>query len=418
MFEAEGSRSLDRGIAAAKAGNKSTARLHLLEAARLLPEESLCWLWLAWVADRPLDAVGLLQKALAINPDLEVAWAGLRWAQALTSSPTATVSSRTALVERTAAIEVDTAILVAAEVPEATAPVELEPERTLAADSTVEVAGLATGELPPTLEASTSIEDEEDAFTVVDEEEFLPTRELLKAPLAVQDSPRPQAPSTWRVLADFSNDEEKVAAKEPEVEAEDDFELVTEPPRTAAVAGRIEPASPSLELELVDDEPADEPTPIPILTPIPIPTPRMVEAPEPPAPRLEDESPRSTIMVVDDSPTVRRLVSITLTGGGYRVISAEDGVEAVSLIGKDRPDLILMDINMPRLDGYKLCKLIKSHEKTRQIPVIMLSGKDGFFDKARGKLVGCSDYMTKPFEPGSLLQEVGRHLPAVAVASR
>ena len=119
---------------------------------------------------------------------------------------------------------------------------------------------------------------------------------------------------------------------------------------------------------------------------------------------------RPLVMVVDDSPTVRKLVSLTLERRGYRVISAFDGVAAIKELGSNRPDLILLDINMPRLDGYRLCKLIKKHEVTQSIPVVMLSGKDGMFDKLRGRLVGCSDYITKPFEADALTVKVAKYL--------
>ena len=125
---------------------------------------------------------------------------------------------------------------------------------------------------------------------------------------------------------------------------------------------------------------------------------------------------RPLVMVVDDSPTVRKLVSLTLERRGYRVISAFDGVAAIKELGTCRPDLILLDINMPRLDGYRLCKLIKKHEATQSIPVVMLSGKDGMFDKLRGRLVGCSDYITKPFEADALTHKVAKYL-AVATSS-
>jgi twitching motility two-component system response regulator PilG len=120
------------------------------------------------------------------------------------------------------------------------------------------------------------------------------------------------------------------------------------------------------------------------------------------------------VMIVDDSPTVRKLVSLTLERRGYRVISAFDGVAAIKELGACRPDLILLDINMPRLDGYRLCKLIKKHEATQNIPVVMLSGKDGMFDKLRGRLVGCSDYITKPFEADALTHKVAKYLTPVS----
>jgi twitching motility two-component system response regulator PilG len=123
------------------------------------------------------------------------------------------------------------------------------------------------------------------------------------------------------------------------------------------------------------------------------------------------------VMIVDDSPTVCKIVSITLKKRGFDVQTAADGVEAMALIATDQPDLILLDITMPRMDGYQLCKLIKGYPQTKTIPVIMLSGKDGFFDRVRGKLVGCSDYITKPFDPEMLVAAVERFLPAPMAAA-
>lgn len=128
-----------------------------------------------------------------------------------------------------------------------------------------------------------------------------------------------------------------------------------------------------------------------------------------------DSSGAPLIMTVDDSPTVRKLVTMTLEHQGYRVLTAADGLAALPLISSEQPALILLDINMPRLDGYKLCKLIKKHEKTQSIPVVMLSGKDGLFDRFRGALVGCNDYLTKPFDTQELLRTVAKYCPAPAV---
>ncbi|RMG32241.1 MAG: response regulator [Planctomycetota bacterium] len=105
---------------------------------------------------------------------------------------------------------------------------------------------------------------------------------------------------------------------------------------------------------------------------------------------------------------------MTLEKHGYRVVTAFDGVAAIKEIAAHNPALILMDINMPRLDGYQLCKLVKKHPATSHIPVLMLSGKDGMFDKLRGKLVGASGYITKPFSPEGLIEVVSRELKAVS----
>jgi len=119
-----------------------------------------------------------------------------------------------------------------------------------------------------------------------------------------------------------------------------------------------------------------------------------------------------TVMVVDDSPTVRKLVAMTLENEGYQVVAASDGYAAADSLRNVTPDLILLDIVMPGIDGYQLCKIIKGQAETAKVPVIMLSGKDGFFDKIRGRMAGSTEYVTKPFDPASLLGVVGKHCGA------
>ena len=117
-----------------------------------------------------------------------------------------------------------------------------------------------------------------------------------------------------------------------------------------------------------------------------------------------------TILVVDDSATVRRLISGKLEKSGHHVVSAEDGAEAVKILNDLVPDLILLDIAMPKMDGYQACKAIRGNKKTASIPVIMISGKDGFFDKVRGKMAGTTDYITKPFGPETLMRALSTYL--------
>ncbi len=117
-----------------------------------------------------------------------------------------------------------------------------------------------------------------------------------------------------------------------------------------------------------------------------------------------------TILVVDDSPTVRKLIAGKLEKCGHEVHCTNDGVEAMERLAELQPDLVLLDINMPRMDGYQVCKLIRSNEATKDIPVIMISGKDGFFDKVRGKMAGSSGYITKPFGPETLMKTVESYL--------
>jgi twitching motility two-component system response regulator PilG len=118
------------------------------------------------------------------------------------------------------------------------------------------------------------------------------------------------------------------------------------------------------------------------------------------------------VMVIDDSNTIRRSAEIFLLQAGCQVLLAEDGFDALAKIADHQPDVIFVDIMMPRLDGYQACALIKRHDKYRSIPVIMLSSKDGVFDRARGRMVGCDQYLTKPFSKEELLRAVSDQAPA------
>jgi twitching motility two-component system response regulator PilG len=112
------------------------------------------------------------------------------------------------------------------------------------------------------------------------------------------------------------------------------------------------------------------------------------------------------VMVIDDSKTIRRTAETLLKKAGCEVLTAVDGFEALSLIADHNPDLIFVDIMMPRLDGYQTCALIKHNEMYRDTPVIMLSSKDGLFDRARGRIVGSEEYLTKPFTKEELLDAI------------
>ena len=117
-----------------------------------------------------------------------------------------------------------------------------------------------------------------------------------------------------------------------------------------------------------------------------------------------------SILVVDDSPTVRKLIAGKLEKCGHDVICANDGVEAMERLENLVPDLVLLDINMPRMDGYQVCKHIRSNDKTKNVTVVMISGKDGFFDKVRGRMAGTTGYITKPFGPETLMKAVEMYL--------
>ncbi|NBD19745.1 response regulator [Aquabacterium fontiphilum] len=119
--------------------------------------------------------------------------------------------------------------------------------------------------------------------------------------------------------------------------------------------------------------------------------------------------PVTKVLVIDDSNTIRRSAEIFLKQGGYEVVLAEDGFDALSKVNDHEPNIIFCDILMPRLDGYQTCAIIKRNPRFARTPVIMLSSKDGLFDKARGRMVGSQDYLTKPFTKDQLLQAVAQH---------
>ena len=122
------------------------------------------------------------------------------------------------------------------------------------------------------------------------------------------------------------------------------------------------------------------------------------------------------VMVIDDSNTIRRSAEIFLVQAGCQVVLAEDGFDALAKIADHQPSVIFCDIMMPRLDGYQTCSLIKKNPKFKATPVIMLSSKDGLFDRARGRMVGSDQYLTKPFTKESLLKAVSTHVRRAAAA--
>ncbi|MAB99693.1 MULTISPECIES: twitching motility response regulator PilG [Pseudomonas] len=127
---------------------------------------------------------------------------------------------------------------------------------------------------------------------------------------------------------------------------------------------------------------------------------------------MEQNSEGLRVMVIDDSKTIRRTAETLLKKVGCEVITAVDGFDALAKIADTHPSIIFVDIMMPRLDGYQTCALIKNNSAFKSTPVIMLSSKDGLFDKAKGRIVGSDQYLTKPFSKEELLGAIKAHVPA------
>ena len=120
------------------------------------------------------------------------------------------------------------------------------------------------------------------------------------------------------------------------------------------------------------------------------------------------------VLVIDDSKTIRRTAETLLQKEGCEVITAEDGFDALAKIADHKPRIIFVDVMMPRLDGYQTCALIKNNSEFKSTPVIMLSSKDGLFDKAKGRIVGSDQYLTKPFSRNELLDAIQQHVKPAA----
>jgi twitching motility two-component system response regulator PilG len=408
-----------RGVMAARAGLVAAAATHLERAAERLPDDPNVWLWLAWVANSPDNAIRCLQRVLELAPGHVGAMAGLQWLRVLASDESLTPVSEHAVTatndsapasaelsepaaennvnkdnkEQERAEEAETASVVDAAWPGL--PLVAEPDSQSRSDGEIAEPQIARGVCNSEPASCPIAAVEEPSKIRADESRHVPrppeplyrrwtdVREPIpqSALNLSAEVPPPLPPEVQNHEASVSSSRSLSDDSVPPAGSHEIAATAREPQTEATATSELE----SLEHSF---RPTNKPG--------------------------HDNQP-PLVMVVDDSPTVRKLVSLTLERRGYRVVSAFDGVAAIKELGSCRPDLILLDINMPRLDGYRLCKLIKKHEATQNIPVVMLSGKDGMFDKLRGRLVGCSDYITKPFEADALTHKVAKYLaPTVA----
>ena len=447
-------KSLKKAITIAKTGNHILARFHLNKALEQLPDDPTVWLWLAWVSESPETTIHCLEMVLAQQPDHPLANAGLTWARAIAEFDIRNLQIDD-ITGLTSAIEGELFPASATndqEAQESEHQLHLE----LAGDFTPEVISLPPADTAePNAERqyarnvvdvifgrTDSLQPVDDEYAVLAPEETTACQpvavELAEAAVdapetanqetAADDEAEPPVQRWGRRQSDIWNRQIAEHRNQQPLVAPTDWHTPTgpaagqrtySPPQlTPSAAIPVEPptdaAQPASTANDNQDETEQEQQ---VLSEINDITEEIGKQPATPTADSADEQtpqPQYKVLIVDDSPTIRKLVSMTLEKEGYEVVTAFDGLAAVKEIAKHNPDLILMDIKMPRLDGYQLCKLVKKHEATNKIPVIMLSGKDGMFDKLRGRLVGCTDYITKPFQPEILVEAVGKYLQQVS----
>jgi twitching motility two-component system response regulator PilG len=398
---------LQAAVMEAKAGNKAVARRHLLEVTEQDPRNETAWLWLAGVADSPQGMISCLQKVLAINPKSEQAQRGMRAAQ------------------------------LQAAVAEAQAGNKSSARRLLQAITQKEPASETAWHWLATV-AESSLEAAECWRRVL---ELNPKNEAAKHSLeACQPPPPPPAPPWECPLCGQTGEQTKqcpacgailtleaaevyLANKDAQPkklrDAVAQFETLQRRHPDFGVHYYLGVAH--LNLREFDKAVAclqaaakQRPDDAALLAHVDRlsryrAAPTAPATPERKSRETAKVAPQRRVLIVDDSPTVRKLVTMTMEKNGYTVTSAADGYEAADRLLKGLPDLILLDIAMPGIDGYQVCKLIKGNRETANIPVVMLSGKDGFFDKIRGRMAGSTAYITKPFKPETLVQVVQKY---------
>lgn len=371
--------ALEQGISAAKAGNKPLARRHLLQAVEAEPQTEACWLWLAIVAASMEEQVGYLQQARVINPANQRTIAALQQLEAklgqeLLSEDTedaaqATISAICPLCTATMPEKMDICSGCGA--------ILLLDDITAVLDNPV---------THPDILKKSIMRLRGEADKGGDRAEI-----LYKMGLAYLNLHKVETSVTCFNGASRLQPDDVILKQQIE-------RLVNH--QKAAAAPKATPTPPAKK--------ATKPIQTASSPAAKAATEALVKKAKPPVKKAEPSL--GTIMIVDDSNTIRKLVDMTLKRERYATVIAVDGMDALAKLNDAMPDLILLDITMPRMDGYQVCKVVKGNEETKNIPIVMLSGKDGFFDKVRGRVAGATDYLTKPFDPQELVQTVKRHM--------
>lgn len=360
---------LQEGINAAKSQRKEEARELLLELTQLNAQNEVAWLWLATLAKDVAEATHYTQRVLEINPTNERATAWLEKLRPHAPTPAAPASANaTPAPAKTLSSSGWHCPLCQHEA--ISAPIRCAHcHAVVSLTSLDEILNHTDVNLPLIREAVRRLEAEADAAG--DQTDYFTLFHLGLGYLNL---------NRLDDGANYLRRASDLKLKDARLKAQVESLLERMSQATTAAATAVAAATP-------------------------LDSPLAAEAPTP----ATDLSGAYTILVVDDSPTIRKLVSMTLEKYGHKVLCATNGLDALNKLKEDVPDLILSDINMPHMDGYQLCKMIRGNAVTRSVPVIMLSGKDGIFDKLRGRMVGATAYITKPFEIDSLLQLIDMH---------
>lgn len=392
---------LQEGVAAAKAGRKAEARVILAQVTELDPHNELAWLWLAYLAEVPDQAIGYLRRLLEIDPENEQALSGLKKAllyQGIALAKSGNKSEARDMLLEASRLDSENELVwlwlaSVAESPEEAADslqraLELNPddERTVSWLNKLRpqsgkylpvwqcpVCDAASAEKPDQCPGCRSI------LTLDSLDAFNQNQEVDRAALL----------AAIQRLRSITEEGEDFSAHFNLALAHLNLNQLSDALRHLQRASELRPDDARLRLQVEALN-------------------RRREATTGPLKRV----PQRTILLVDDSATVRKLVAVTLERRGHRVLVASGAMEAMAKLNETALDLVLLDVTMPHMDGYQLCKLIKGNGATREIPIVMLSGKDGFFDKVRGRMAGAVGYITKPFEPAALIEAVENYCGA------
>lgn len=362
---------LQVAIANAKAGKKDAARPVLRETVESDPANETAWQWLATVAETPAESLRAWKKILELNPRHERAPEAIRYYEAQLTPPKPGASSKSE-------VRVTPNIPVKRESPSKP---ELDSEAVIASKPEVQepqewvcpmCAEVFSEPMEPCGRCGVRLDLKDlDAF-FQDSDVHVPILKKAVSHYEAQCRQQPEFASYFYLGLAYLN-------------LKDLAQAVTQ----LGHAARLKPRDRVLRMQLG------------ALT-------HRLTARQAPASETPNAAPKNKgmILVVDDSPTVRKMVSMTMEKNGFAVVTASDGYGAANALHKIYPDLILLDIAMPGIDGYQVCKLVKENKETAHIPVVMLSGKDGFFDKIRGRMAGSTAYITKPFKADDLVDVV------------